>query len=189
MKLRTPTIVEILVIVTLIVVLIGLLCPATGTLSPFLDAVSRGDVAEVQKLIDSGRADPNEHGHHGSRPLHYAADYDREDVAKLLLEKGAEINAAAASCGSLNVVRLLVDRGANVNAADSGGGTPLDCAEEAAQRMAESDKDKTNNRSIDDAERKRYADVVKFLIDKGAKRKQTPKHQSNELPPRERTTK
>jgi ankyrin repeat protein len=190
MKLRAPTIVEVLAIVVNIAVVVALLQPATGTLSPYLVAVSRGDVAEVRRLIDSGRADPNERGHHGRRPLHYAAYRDREDVAKLLLEKGAEINTAdrfgetplhaAAFFGSLNVVRLLVDRGANINVEVSGGRTPLDCAEEALQRIAESDKNNRNQQpQIADAERRKYSDIIKFLIDKGAKRKQTPKHQSN----------
>jgi ankyrin len=178
MKLRSPTIVETLAVVAIIAILIALLQPASGRLSPFFAAVARGDTAEVQTLIDSGRANPNERGHHGRTPLHYAAYYDQEDVAKLLLEKGAEIDTAArfgetplhaaASYGNIKVVRLLVDRGANINAADTGGRTPLDCAEEAAQRMAQSDKNQQP--PPDDAKRQKVADIVKFLIDNRAKR-------------------
>ena len=76
-------------------------------------------------------------------PLHFAAQNGHLEVVRLLLERGANVNAQntdelwwrerrtplhfAAQNGHLDVVRLLLERGANVNAETSGvaGWTPL----------------------------------------------------------------
>ena len=69
----------------------------------------------------------------GSTPLHLAASH--VDVARLLVERGAEVNVgdesgytplhAAAASGSAEVARLLLERGADVSARDGRGFTPL----------------------------------------------------------------
>jgi len=85
------------------------------------------------------------------------------EAAKLLLEKGAEIEAKAADeykgtplhwaafVGRLDAVKFLIDAGANVNAKDQKGNTPLDAA---------------INETIPSKDRPA---VVKLLRDKGAK--------------------
>ena len=74
----------------------------------------------------------------GSTALHEAAQFNRLDKVKLLLEKGAAINAAnnvgitplhlAALAGHTDMVTLLLAHNADVKAKDTFGLTPLHCA-------------------------------------------------------------
>jgi ankyrin repeat protein len=74
-------------------------------------------------------------------PLHYAAEKESVDIARLLIESGSEINIEdtvdnklrtplhyAAHGRSTKLIQLLIDNGANVNAVDSDGKTPLHIA-------------------------------------------------------------
>ena len=71
----------------------------------------------------------------GRTALHGAADAGATDIAQLLLDAGADVNAAdldggrplhfAARSGGKASVELLVAAGAEVGAVDEGGGTPL----------------------------------------------------------------
>ncbi len=103
--------------------------------------------ASALGLADRARAhldeDPsllNSYSHDGWTPLHLAAFFGREDVARLLLERGAEVNArsrserfarantplhAAAANRQTAVAEMLIARGADVNAQDGHGFTPL----------------------------------------------------------------
>ena len=73
-------------------------------------------------------------------PLHSAIANRRTEIVRLLLEHGADVNAAqaddftplheAAQNGMLEVTRWLLDRGANVNAKLTDGKTPLALAVE-----------------------------------------------------------
>jgi len=83
----------------------------------------------VSVLIDAG-ADPNlpvEGSWHAETPLHWAASSDDVDVARALIDGGANIEATGASLGGgtplddavgygcWQVARLLVERGAHVD--------------------------------------------------------------------------
>jgi ankyrin repeat protein len=99
-----------------------------------VDAVRRGDVQEVARLLAAG-ADPNVKDLDGHTPLHYAAEQCRADIAELLLKHGADPNARDnhgktplhravwERCGA--VVELLLRHGADPNARDKEGWTPL----------------------------------------------------------------
>ena len=83
----------------------------------------------VSVLVDAG-ADPNipvEGSWHAETPLHWAASSDDVEVARALIDGGADIEAAGASLGGgtplddavgygcWQVARLLVERGATVD--------------------------------------------------------------------------
>jgi len=99
-----------------------------------VEAVRRGDVQEVERLLAAG-ADPNVKDLDGKTPLHYAAERCRADLAELLLKHGADPNAknvrgetplhraVRERCGA--VVELLLRHGADPNARDADGETPL----------------------------------------------------------------
>lgn len=94
--------------------------------------------ATVNLLLDSGAPiDPKDD--EGQTPLYWAAERGQEDVVRLLLACGADINAVDA-CGvsplaracsqcsvhvNLGMARLLVGRGADVNRCDAEGMTAL----------------------------------------------------------------
>jgi len=107
--------------------LAALACSATA--GPLHDAAKDGDLDRIRQLIDDG-ADLNEQGAFGTA-LHTAAVKGDEAIALLLLDRGADPNAAkpgdgftplhvAAEWGHAGVVRLLLAHGANVNALGQG---------------------------------------------------------------------
>lgn len=76
----------------------------------------------------------------GSTPLGMAAGYGDIAIATLLLERGADINAAqgltnktplayAAMVGKVDMVRFLLERGADLTIKDGHGHTALQLAE------------------------------------------------------------
>jgi uncharacterized protein len=88
----------------------------------FLESVRRGDAAGVSALI-SGRPElTRAAGDHGKTGLHWAAELDGIDVARVLVDAGADIEARtswgaspldwAATMGSIRVAELLLSRGA-----------------------------------------------------------------------------
>ena len=110
----------------------------------------------MKKLADSGIdvncAAPNQYT---STPLHYASLNGHLEVAKLLLEKGANVNCQddckwtplhyASESGHLEVAKLLLEKGANVICQDIRKLTPLHYAS-----------------------MKGHLEVVKLLLEKGA---------------------
>ncbi|KAJ7036828.1 ankyrin repeat-containing domain protein [Mycena alexandri] len=87
----------------------------------------------------------------GLTPLHYAASKSRIDIGKLLISRGADINAKdkanqvplhrAATIGSLGFIRLLLDSSVppnktRLNNADRIGNTPLHLAMDSAHAEA-----------------------------------------------------
>lgn len=58
--------------------------------SPFCLAIVKGDFDTVEKMIELG-TDVNEKSE-GMTPLMYAARYNRVDIIRLLVKKGAKIN-------------------------------------------------------------------------------------------------
>lgn len=98
------------------------------------DAVNAGDVARVVELIAAG-ANVNAYDLFGT-PLHLAAAKGRTGIAVILIDRGANIEAAgepegalplhtAALNGQAEVAALLLDRGAKVDARDAAGRTAL----------------------------------------------------------------
>ena len=61
----------------------------TFKVSPFCISIAKGDLETVKKLIDRG-IDINQKSN-GMTPLMYAARFNRADIAKLLIAKGAKL--------------------------------------------------------------------------------------------------
>ena len=139
-----------------------------GCATPALYKPARdGDISKVRALLAAG-ADPNEHKASFANwtPLHLAAGNSRVDVARLLLEHGADPNADAysgsflpprtyfgrplhfAACtGNTEMVKLLLEAGADPDPSTEPGqcmsyvvsdskGTPLWLAEKNGNTMA-----------------------------------------------------
>jgi ankyrin repeat protein len=70
-------------------------------------AAKDGDLAKAQQLIDSG-VDINAPaaGYYGNTALQAACLFGHEDIAKLLIERGADVNASGGNNGTSHVMEL-----------------------------------------------------------------------------------
>jgi ankyrin repeat protein len=103
-----------------------LLCPlaagAQDQNEEFFAAARKGDAAAVKAFLDKG-VDVNAKTRYGATALSYSCDKGHVDVAKLLIERGADVNVKdtfygevplgwALSHGHAQIVKLLLDKGA-----------------------------------------------------------------------------
>lgn len=107
------------------------------------DAAAMGDVARLRALIDISPELANSWSADGFSILGYAAFFGGSGVVQLLLERGADVNAAsrnpmrvaplhsAAAVGDIESLRLLLALGADPNARQQGGFTALAAAAHA----------------------------------------------------------
>ncbi|OAB82242.1 ankryin [Wolbachia endosymbiont of Laodelphax striatellus] len=97
---------------------------------------SKGEnIQQITELIEAGANINAVTTVQKETPLHIAVRYVHKEVAELLLNKGANVNAVerrkwtplhtAVKSGKVEVAELLLDRGANVNAVDNLDMTPL----------------------------------------------------------------
>jgi F-type H+-transporting ATPase subunit beta len=107
--------------------------------TPLLTAVERDDEAMVRRLLEHGAATDGACGcATGESPLWAAVLLRRPAIARVLLEAGADPNAAAATRsaplhvaamrGERELVRLLLAHGADCTLRDAGGRTPAEWA-------------------------------------------------------------
>lgn len=101
------------------------------------EAAAVGRVERVQELVDGDPALASAFSPDGFTPLHLAAFFGHPDIARLLVERGADTNAvarnpmqvmplhSAAAARQLEIAELLVDHGADLNASQERGFTPL----------------------------------------------------------------
>jgi len=102
---------------------------------PVQDAVNAGDLVSVKSLLKDKPDLVSSKDSKGNTPLHVAAENGNNEVAELLLTKGADVNARnndgatplhlAALMGSKEFAELLLTNGADVNAKENDGRTPM----------------------------------------------------------------
>ncbi len=99
------------------------------------EGCKEGDFNKVRLAINFG-AEVRAKDNNGWTPLHYASYYNHIEIAKLLIERGTDVNAkgngggrtplhVASTYNSIKIVELLIERGADVEAKDNDGWTPL----------------------------------------------------------------
>jgi uncharacterized protein len=115
---------------------------AAGPELDVFEAAAVGRTARVRELIDADAPLVSAFSPDGFTALHLAAFFGHGEIARLLVERGADTNAvaknpmqvmplhSAAASRQLEIARLLVEHGSDVNAAQERGFTPL---HEAAQ--------------------------------------------------------
>ncbi|MHC4060715.1 MAG: ankyrin repeat domain-containing protein [Planctomycetota bacterium] len=115
-------------------------------------AIRAGDLAKVQSLLAEDNELANTKGKDGCTPLMLAAYAGQRDVAGLLIDKGAAVDARDNAgytplhwAGNKEAAELLVAKGANVDAVENRGRTALHLAAFDGQK-----------------------DIVRFLVAKGA---------------------
>ena len=104
------------------------------------EASGAGVLESVERCVEASPELVNAYADDGFTPLHLAAFFGHEDVARLLLDRGAKVDAitrndlenmplhAAAAGRHFELCRLLVQRGAPVDAQQHGGFTALHAA-------------------------------------------------------------
>ena len=105
------------------------------------EAALVGDVARLRALLDADPSLVRARRHDGWPVLHLAAFYGHPEVAALLVDRGADVDARSANhlantalhatlaiSGDLALAALLLARGADANAVGAGGYRPLHLA-------------------------------------------------------------
>ena len=162
---------------------------ATGEFgaTPLLLATQHGNLKIADQLLKHGASVNSactSTKHEGYASLHVAAEKGDEKITKLLLSKGADVDARgndgatplhiALRGGHLKVVELLFEHGANFYSTTQGGGTPLCFAIENGheklvkmllERGANIDvKDKYDKTMLQFAVEKGNATIVKHIL-------------------------
>nr|XP_036581485.1 pfs domain-containing protein [Colletotrichum truncatum]KAF6789836.1 pfs domain-containing protein [Colletotrichum truncatum] len=141
-----------------------------------------GIVYAVEKVLKDG-ADVNSRDSDQKNALEAASSRGHKDVVRLVLDKGADINApsnsdygtalqAASYEGHKDVVGLLLDRGADINAQGGRHGTALQAAsyeghKDVVQLLLD-ESDSVYNTALQAASYEGHKDVIQLLLDKGA---------------------
>jgi ankyrin repeat protein len=104
------------------------------------EAAATGNLEQVQELVQAQPAAVDAVGADGFRPLGLACFFNHPEVARYLVDQGADVNApsenarrvrpihSAVASGNTGLVTLLLEQGADINAAQAGGYTALHAA-------------------------------------------------------------
>jgi uncharacterized protein len=131
---------------------------ARGTELDVFEAAALGETAQLRELLDGDPMRANAFGEDGFHPLGLACFFGRLDAARLLLERGAVVNAlsrnehiqtaaihASAASGETgadestryDLVRLVLEHGADPNLPQAGGFRAIDAARQNGDERVE----------------------------------------------------
>lgn len=166
-------------------ILLGLMVLSLGASPRAFEALRTGDAAALENALQLG-VNANAKDEQGQTLLMHALLYMPAETAKMLLDRGADVNltgkggatALMVAAGDIAKVRLLVERGADVNARSAGGNTALRHAmalpagkETALYLLAKGAKPEA--RELNTAVRRGDLDLVRALLAAGAPVSQT----------------
>jgi ankyrin repeat protein len=170
---------------------INLAADATGSeteaLKALLSAVRAGNQAAVATLLGKDKSIVNGRDKYDETPLMHAAVFAELGIVKLLLDAGADVNAASRegatplmrAAGNYEKSKLLIERGAKIDARSNLGRTALLIAAAYPGNLPTvrlllergsnvDDKDQVGETCLTSAAKRGDAEMVKFLLEKGA---------------------
>jgi ankyrin repeat protein len=147
-----------------------------------LKAIESGNVERVSAMLQDG-VDPNTSDKAGRTALMYAGINGQTHVMKMLIEKGANVNAealrfngvtpliASVIFGDPEAIRLLIQHGAYVNARDRNGETVLTWAKRRLQLTQPGPPislERNQNGDLPFATEREFREVIEILENAGA---------------------
>jgi len=149
------------------------------------DYAALGDIEQVKSLILEG-INVNTKSQSGMTALAWAVLYGHQDIAELLIQRGADVNVAprtplhlACQRGNKELAEWLIDRGADINKESESGLTPLHLAAKRGRKdivellIAKGAhvnvKDNADHTPLDLAEQREHIEIVGLLKKHGAK--------------------
>lgn len=116
---------------SILAIIVLLLITFTTQAQEIFDAIRTGDLAKVKELVENDPQLLKSKNARQSTPLHVAAAYDNEEIAKYLIEKGSDINILNGNFytplmfSGIKVSKLLVEKGADINFKSQNGWSAL----------------------------------------------------------------
>ena len=152
------------------------------------ELIEEGNFDSVIKQINDGADIDVKCGRQKKPLIVYAIENEIITLAKLLFEKGVDVNmktgfmssplvldAVVEGKGYTEIVKLLIEKGADINSSDKYGNTPLQRMilfgnDESVMTLIECGAE-IDQKTLSHAAEKGSLDLVKLLLDKGAKGK------------------
>lgn len=116
---------------------IATLLTDAGNVPDMFECAALGSADQLKAFLETEPSSISVHAPDGFTLLHLACFFDHIDIARLLIERGSDVNAiannpsrvtpihSAAACGSTEIVTLLLEHDADPNSQQHGDYTPL----------------------------------------------------------------